>query len=262
MQKSYTAVAVALCLMLVGCQPGKDTKGTGTTDTTAKVKTTDIEVGTGREAKRDDYVFVLYRGTFVKDGKQFDTNMDDVESQMPFGFGVIENGGAIQGFADGVEGMKEGGTRKIEVPWQLAYGEHGDGNKIPAKANLNFELKLLFVLRKEERGVYDYNDNKVGTGPEAIDGATVEIHYKGTYLTGKVWDDSRARGETVKFVIGKESDAVPGMVAGVKGMKAGGQRTLVLPPDLVFGPYGNQSIQGNQPVRVVVDLISVNGNKG
>lgn len=262
MQKSYTAVGIALCLMMVACQPGGTTKSSSSPKEVAKVKTTDIEVGTGREAKRDDYVFVLYRGTFVKDGKQFDTNMDDVESQMPFGFGVIENGGAIQGFADGVEGMKEGGTRKIEVPWQLAYGEKGDGNKIPAKADLNFELKLLFVLKKEERGVYDYNDNKVGTGPEAVDGSSVEIHYKGTYLTGKVWDDSRVRGKTVTFVIEKESDAVPGMVAGVKGMKAGGQRTLVLPPDLVFGPYGNASIQGNQPVRVVVDLISVNGKKG
>lgn len=256
MRKSCTAVAIALCLMMFGCNNGGSSNSNASK---RKVKITDVEAGTGRVAEKDDFVLVLYRGTFPKDGKQFDTNMDDPESQMPFGFGVSAGGGAIQGFADGVEGMKEGGTRKIEVPWELAYGADGDGNKIGPKTDLNFDLKLLYVLKKSERGVYDYNDDKVGTGAEAVDGSTVEVHYKGTYLTGKVWDDSRERGKTVTFTLDKESRAIPGIVAGVKGMKVGGKRTLVLPPDLVFGPYGNANIQGNQPVRVVVDLISVNG---
>lgn len=259
MQKSYTAVGIALCLMMVSCSPGGGSKPSA--ESSAKVKITDIEVGTGREAKEGDYALVLYRGTLAKDGKQFDTNMDDLESQLPYGFGVGA-GQVIKGWDEGIPGMKEGGTRKLEIPWELAYGKDGDGDKIPPKANLNFEVKLLFVMKQDEKGIFDYNDNKVGTGAEAVAGSTVEVHYVGTYLTGKVWDDSRKRGKTVSFVLEKESDAIPGMVAGVTGMKVGGQRTLVLPPSLVFGPYGNANIQGNQPVKIVVDLISVNGKKG
>lgn len=224
----------------------------------SKVKTTDIVEGTGRTAEEGDVAVVLYRGTFP-DGEQFDTNMDDVENQVPFAF-LIGGGMVIKGWEQGVVGMKEGGTRKLEIPWPLAYGLEGS-DRIPPKSDLNFEIKLLYLLKKGEKGVYDVYDNKVGTGPEAKDGSTVEVHYVGTYLTGKVWDDTRKRGETVKFILNDDSEAIRGMVFGVKGMRVGGTRTLVLPPELVFGDMGSTAIQGGQPVKIVVDLISVDGKK-
>ncbi len=224
----------------------------------AKVKITDVEEGTGRTAEEGDTIYVLYRGTFP-DGKQFDTNMDDVESQMPFAF-TLGAGMVIRGWDQGLIGMKEGGTRKLEIPWPLAYGPTGN-ESIPPKADLNFDVKLLYVSKKDEKGVFDVYDNKVGTGPQATEGSTVEIHYVGTYLTGKMFDDSRKRGEPVKFVLNEDSEAVRGVVAAVEGMRVGGTRTVVLPPELAFGEAGSESVQGSQPLKLVIDLISVNGQK-
>ncbi|MFM9872411.1 MAG: FKBP-type peptidyl-prolyl cis-trans isomerase, partial [Fimbriimonadaceae bacterium] len=186
----YASMAV-VSLLLVGCQGGdKSEKSEYDTGLKTLVKKDTVE-GKGRAVAENDVVFVIYRGTFVKDGKQFDANMDDVESKLPLSFAVGQ-GGVIKGWEEGVVGMKEGGTRELDIPHKLAYGDAGR-DKIPPKADLHFEIKLLYVLKKGEEGVYDVFDDKVGSGAVAKEGDTVTIHYLGTYLTGKVWDDSRQR---------------------------------------------------------------------
>jgi FKBP-type peptidyl-prolyl cis-trans isomerase len=251
-----SAVAV-MSLLLAGCNGG-DAGAKSEYDTGLKeLKIKDTVVGTGRTAEKNDVAFVLYRGTFVKDGKQFDANMDDVESKVPLSF-AIGAGGVIKGWEEGIIGMKEGGTRELDVPYKLAYGVAGR-DKIPPKSDLHFEIKLLFVLKKGEEGVYDLNDNKVGTGAVAAKGDTVTIHYVGTYLTGKVWDDSRERGNPETFPLVVTDEAMPGLIAGIEGMKVGGKRTLVIPPQLAFGAAGTQAVEGNQPVKIVVDLLAVKG---
>lgn len=251
-----SALAV-MSLLLVGCQGGgasaKSEYDTGLKELVKK----DTVVGKGREAAENDVVFVLYRGTFIKDGKQFDANMDDVESKVPFSF-AIGQGGVIEGWEKGVVGMKEGGTRMLDIPHKLAYGDAGR-DKIPPKADLRFEIKVLYVLKKSEEGVYDVFDDKVGTGPAAKSGDTVTIHYVGTYLTGKVWDDSRERGKPETFPLKVTDEAMPGLIAGIEGMKVGGKRTLVIPPQLAFGAGGTTAVNGNQPLKIVVDLLQVNG---
>ncbi len=250
-----SALAVA-SLLLVGCQDSAAKKSEYDTGLKALVKKDNV-VGTGREAAVNDMVFVLYRGTFIKDGKQFDANMDDVESKLPLSF-VIGAGGVIKGWEDGIVGMKEGGTRELDIPSKLAYGVAGR-DKIPPNSDLHFEVKLLYVLKKTDEGVYDLFDDKVGTGPVANAGDTVTIHYVGTYLTGKVWDDSRERKKSVTFPLTVTPEAMPGLIAGIEGMKVGGKRTLVIPPKLAFGMSGTQHVTGDQPVKIVVDLLEVNG---
>jgi peptidylprolyl isomerase len=51
----------------------------------------------------------------------------------------------IEGFTLGVIGMREGGHRKITIPYHMAYGEAGRPPVIPAKADLIFELEVLFI---------------------------------------------------------------------------------------------------------------------
>lgn len=246
-------------LLLVACNGGdkkvKSEYDTGLKELTSK----DTVEGKGRTVAEKDVVFVLYRGTFIKDGKQFDSNMDNAESKLPLTFAVGQ-GGVIKGWEEGVIGMKEGGTRELDIPSKLAYGEAGrDG--IPPNSDLHFVIKLLYVLKKDEQGVYDLNDDKVGSGSVAKEGDSVTIHYVGTYLTGKVWDDSRERGKEVTFPLKVTAESMPGLIAGIQGMKVGGKRTLVLPPQLVFGMAGTDSVQGNQPVKIVVDLLAVNGKR-
>jgi FKBP-type peptidyl-prolyl cis-trans isomerase len=99
----------------------------------------DVVTGTGREAKVGDTVTVHYVGTFL-DGKEFDSSRRRNE---PFTV-QLGAGQVIAGWDAGLPGMKVGGTRKLTVPPELAYGSMGAG-PIPPDATLKFEVELLEV---------------------------------------------------------------------------------------------------------------------
>lgn len=106
----------------------------------ADLKIEDIVVGTGAEAKSGDTVTVHYTGTLT-DGKKFDSSVDRNE---PFTT-QIGVGGVIQGWDQGIPGMKVGGKRKLTIPPELGYGEQGAGADIPPNSTLIFEVELLDV---------------------------------------------------------------------------------------------------------------------
>lgn len=99
----------------------------------------DIIVGKGKEAKKGDKVTVEYTGTFT-DGDIFDSS----KGRRPFSF-VLGGGYVIQGWDEGVKGMKEGGTRTLKIPYTMAYGEAGAGDVIPPFSDLIFEVELVKV---------------------------------------------------------------------------------------------------------------------
>lgn len=107
--------------------------------TNAKVTNKDTKVGTGDVAKDGDTVTVNYVGT-LDNGHEFDNS---IKKGQPLTFGVGKPG-IIQGFSDGVRGMKVGGKRSVTVPAELGYGPNGKGD-IPPNATLHFELELLKV---------------------------------------------------------------------------------------------------------------------
>lgn len=96
----------------------------------------DLVIGTGAECVPGATVKVHYRGTLMN-GKEFDSSY---KRGKPAEF-PLEN--LIVGWQEGIPGMKVGGKRKLTVPWQKAYGEHGHPPAIPAKADLIFEIELL-----------------------------------------------------------------------------------------------------------------------
>lgn len=110
--------------------------------TASGLKYVDTKVGTGDEAKKGDTVQVHYTG-WLKDGKKFDSSKDRGE---PFGF-RLGAGMVIKGWDEGVQGMKVGGTRKLTIPPDLAYGKRGAGGVIPPDAELTFEVELLNVRK-------------------------------------------------------------------------------------------------------------------
>ena len=80
-----------------------------------------------------------------------------------------------------------------------------------------------------------YWNIKVGTGPTALAGYTVQVHYTGWLTTGKKFDSSV--DQPFSFRLGK-GDVIKGWDEGVAGMKVGGKRQLRIPPQLAYGKQG------------------------
>lgn len=100
-----------------------------------------LRAGEGAEAKRGDTVTVHYVGTLTN-GKKFDSSRD---RNKGFSFKLGE-GRVIQGWEQGVAGMKIGELRKLTIPPALAYGDRDvGGGLIPANSTLVFEVELLSV---------------------------------------------------------------------------------------------------------------------
>ncbi|NOK37148.1 FKBP-type peptidyl-prolyl cis-trans isomerase [Corallococcus exercitus] len=104
------------------------------------LKTEDVKVGTGTEAVAGKRVTVHYVGTLT-DGKKFDNSRDRGQG-FTFSLGA---GQVIQGWDQGVAGMKVGGVRKLTIPPELGYGSRGAAGVIPPNATLLFEVELLDV---------------------------------------------------------------------------------------------------------------------
>lgn len=101
-------------------------------------------------------------------------------------------------------------------------------------------------------------DLKVGSGDEALAGQTVTVHYVGvSFSTKKQFDASWDGGDPFTFPLGA-GRVIPGWDQGVPGMKVGGRRQLVIPPDLAYGAQGYPpDIAPNETLVFVVDLVSV-----
>lgn len=106
-----------------------------------------------------------------------------------------------------------------------------------------------------------YIDHKLGTGDEAAKGATVDVHYTGwLYENGKKgqkFDSSVDRKQPFSFPLGA-GRVIKGWDEGVAGMKVGGKRELIIPPDLGYGPQGAGGvIPPNATLNFEVELLAV-----
>jgi peptidylprolyl isomerase len=101
-------------------------------------------------------------------------------------------------------------------------------------------------------------DLKAGTGAAATPGSTVTVQYVGVnYKGGKQFDASWDRGEPFSFPLGA-GQVIKGWDVGVAGMKVGGRRMLVIPPDQGYGEQGSPPvIKPNETLVFVIDLLEV-----
>ena len=106
----------------------------------AELKIEEQVAGNGAVAAAGQKVKVHYTG-WLTDGKKFDSSVDRGD---PFAF-VLGKGQVIQGWDQGVVGMKVGGKRRLTIPPELAYGSKGFPGAIPPNATLVFEVELLGV---------------------------------------------------------------------------------------------------------------------
>lgn len=102
-----------------------------------------------------------------------------------------------------------------------------------------------------------YDDLEVGVGAEAVPGKTVTVHYTGWLTDGKKFDSSKDRNDPFAFVLGGGM-VIRGWDEGVAGMKVGGKRKLVIPPELGYGARGAGGvIPPNATLVFEVELLDV-----
>jgi peptidylprolyl isomerase len=107
----------------------------------SELVTTDDTVGAGDEAVPGSTVSVHYVGVSWSSGEQFDSSWDRME---PFRFG-LGAGQVIQGWDEGVAGMRVGGRRTLHIPPHMGYGARGAGGVIKPNETLIFVVDLLEV---------------------------------------------------------------------------------------------------------------------
>lgn len=232
----------------------------------------DVVVGEGPQPTTESIVELHYTlwlpdGTLLADTRQSGQvpNWDLAQATL------------IPGFSEGLLGMREGGTRVLVVPPDLGYGEAGtpDG-AIPPNSGLVFRIELLTVtssfdvndvvfadelsvtiddLQETQSGLY-YYDAVVGDGAQPTDQSTVEVHFTLWLPDATLVTDTRESGEAATFDLGLEN-LILGFEEGVLGMKEGGTRILVLPPELAYGETGNEEIPPHSGVVMRVELLTV-----
>ena len=124
---------------------------------------------------------------------------------------------------------------------------------LPAAAQQGKEIELVDGLK--------YTDTKVGDGAVAQNGHFVTVNYTGWIYKngskGAQFDTSYDRGKPLAFQLGAHA-VIPGWEEGINGMKAGGKRTLIIPPELAYGAKGAGGvIPANATLIFDVELVAV-----
>ena len=135
----------------------------------------------------------------------------------------------------------------------------GDATTADPFSNDNFASELnvdLSAMTQTTSGLY-YQDLEVGSGATAEVGTSVSVHYTGWLTNGTKFDSSVDRGTPFQFDLGAGM-VIAGWDEGVVGMRVGGKRKLVIPPDLGYGNSGaGSSIPPGATLGFDVELISV-----
>jgi FKBP-type peptidyl-prolyl cis-trans isomerase FkpA len=155
-------------------------------------------------------------------------------------------------------GRRGGGLAAVLVFSGCASGGAGGG---PAMESLAFAPSLavdLALMTRTPSGLY-YQDLRLGQGREAGAGDQVEVHYAGWLPDGTLVDSHVPPAEPLGFIVGG-GEVIRGWDEGVLGMRPGGSRKLVVPPNLAYGSRGVPgAIPRNAALVFQVELVAVGG---
>ena len=243
----------------------------------AGVKIRDLKVGEGSPPAQIGARLRLHYKGWLADGTVFDST----EGRAPF-LCTLKPGleGVITGWVYGLQGMRPGGIRKIVIAPDKGYGNQGT-DRIPPNSFLIFEVQLLEILPSaslaqgpgrpmsdgSDGGTEDLQlthvgdgvrirDLRVGEGDPVEPGATVTVHYRGWLPDGTLFDDSRSRNRGQPMTLSLD-DMIAGWRKGIPGMKPGGIRKLVIPPEMGYGAQGKGDVPPNATLIFEVELFKV-----
>lgn len=221
----------------------------------------DLKEGSGEPCARDAKIRVQYSG-WLADGSVIENSKD--RSPTPVEVDLTRYD--IQGWVIGIPGMKPGGIRKLVIFPDKAYGSRGKAPKIPPGSTLIFEIEYFSSVTlpnmkagkgrpmsdgsdggTADPGLKDldgikYRDLKEGSGEPVKPLANVTVHYTGWLVDGSVFDSNK----NVSFAL---DGVIDGWKKGIPGMKPGGIRKLVIPPE--FG-YRGQTLEKIPPYSTLI----------
>ena len=133
-----------------------------------------------------------------------------------------------------------------------AMAVEGEKQQALANAFLEQNRKRPGVTVTASGLQYEVLTKGFGPKPKATD--TVKVHYHGTFIDGKVFDSSVARGEPIEFPV---TGVIPGWIEALQLMSVGDKWKLFIPPALAYGPRGKDDIPPNTALVFEVQLISI-----
>ena len=131
---------------------------------------------------------------------------------------------------------------------------------LPADASTSPVLATLTRQDPATSATVIIEELAVGAGDEVVKGRTAHLHYAGWVRGGVLIDNSRIR--PLPFPLGAKLGEnpprlIPGMEMGIEGMKVGGHRRIIIPPELGYGPVDRGEIPGNSTLVFEVELVKV-----
>lgn len=237
----------------------------GAVTTESGLQYLEMKAGDGPAPKKGDIISMHYIASLADGTELYNSYTQDQPSTLVWGTQEL-----LKGWDEGIGLMKVGGKAKLVLTPELAFGAEG-GGMIPPNAQIVIEIELLSAkptpqpssvlaskLQKTDSGL-QYYDLTVGDGAEATKDSTVSMHYT-VWVQGEPESQyvvSSEGQDPLKFVVGRGDVVFPGWDEGVVGMKVGGKRYLVVPPDLGLGEEAQGSIPANATLILEVELVEV-----
>ena len=183
---------------------------------------------------------------------------------------VLGRNELLPGWEEGLALMQVGGKAQMVLPPELAFGEQGYG-AIQPNSQIVLEVELLSAeeppqpsqvaeadLTTTDSGL-KYYDLTEGDGAEAAANSSVTANFT-VWVAGEGADTfvmSSPEGQPATFVVGRGDTGIAGWDEGMTGMKVGGKRLLVIPPELALGDQASNTIPANSTLIMEVELTDV-----
>jgi peptidylprolyl isomerase len=280
------AALVGLAASVVGCGSSSagDEQGESGRTTTIAMPQTELKVppfqtgkppkhlivknlkeGKGVEAQKGDLLTVAFV-TLSIDGKPFESTWDPGERPFSFHLGEDE---VSPGWEQGLQGIRVGEARQLIIPGEIASRYA----KLPHEQSYVYAIEAIGVRPPEldERKEPDVKvpagkppselqtrDLIEGSGPVAKPGDIITMNYKSRHYTGEPWSNSWDDGHPFRIRLGAHTfKSIPGWEEGIPGMRVGGRREIIVPPDLIYQGGAKPDSKPSETLVYIVDLYGV-----
>jgi peptidylprolyl isomerase len=214
-----------------------------------QIHVADLTTGQGDAAAAGDYVKISYSVWVYLDGAK--GHEIDHSGDEPLGF-VLGDGSTLAGLDEGLVGQRIGGTRKLVIGPEKATGPLRPRG-VAQQVALWYEVTLEDIVRVESA------DIAIGDGVEIGVGDYVQVRYTGWLFEdgqrGAQFDSNHESDVPFGFMIGAGM-VIRGWELGLPGMRVGGIRRLVIPPELAYGSEGKDDIPGGATLEFEIEVVA------